>query len=330
MLDPNSTADTQAADSADVFVTAANGISKPTFKPHQDVSEGSSVGKDVAIDIDNLVVRFNDFTAVDHVSFQVRRGELFAFLGPNGAGKSTTIRVLIGCQNPTEGRVLVGGHALPDQLEQVKPIFGYVPDTENHIDEFTGQENLELFAKLYKVKDPNRIKEVLAEVELSEAANVAVKNYSKGMRRKLLIAREILHRPQILFLDEPTANLDLHSTALVRSMLRKLSAAGTTIFLTTHDMEEVEEICDRAAILCKGKLVALDSPAAFIAKYSESMVEVQYQESGKQIRKSYCLEDPQHRDELAKIVRTKEGLRMQSEDFRFDDVFLKITGEVYQ
>lgn len=330
MLESTSNAGAETSAAATAFVTASNDASQSQTSPRERGHRHVVDDLPVAIDIDNLVVRFDQFTAVDHVSLQVRKGELFAFLGPNGAGKSTTIRVLIGCQNPTEGQVLVGGHALPQQLEQVKPIFGYVPDTENHIDEFTGQENLELFANLYKVEDPNRIKEVLAEVELSEAANVAVKNYSKGMRRKLLIAREILHRPQILFLDEPTANLDLHSTALVRGMLRKLSASGTTIFLTTHDMEEVEEICDRAAILCRGKLVALDSPAAFIAKYSESMVQVQYQELGKQVRETYCLEDPLHRDELAKIVRTKEGLRMQSEDFRFDDVFLKITGEVYQ
>ena len=287
-----------------------------------------SMQKPVMIRIEDLVVRFGQFTAVDHVNISVQHGELFAFLGPNGAGKSTTIRVLIGCQAPTSGIVEVAGHRLPAQLDQVKPLFGYVPDTDNHIDEFTGRENLQLFADLYGV-DRSEIDQALARLELSEAADVAVKNYSKGMRRKLLITRETLHHPKILFLDEPTANLDLHSTALVRSMLRELAVEGVTIFLTTHDMEEVEEICDRAAILCRGKLVALDTPASFIARYSESKVSVQFEAGGRTIRDTLNLDDAEHRDGLAAIVRNADNVRLRSEDFHFDDVFLKITGQAY-
>ena len=281
------------------------------------------------IEIEDLVVKFGDFRAVDGINIHVRRGEMFAFLGPNGAGKSTTIRVLIGCQKPTSGNVRVAGHLLPDDLAKVKKEFGYVPDTDNHMDEFTGRENLQLFADLYEIVDRNRIDAVLAQLELSEAADVAVKNYSKGMRRKLLIAREILHRPKILFLDEPTANLDLHSTAVVRKMLRELAREGVTIFLTTHDMEEVEEICDRAAILCRGKLVALDTPSSFIARYSESRVSIQFEENGEQVRKEICLDEPGGRDLLLEYVATRENLRLRSQDFHFDDVFLKITGQAY-
>ena len=281
------------------------------------------------IEIENLVVEFGDFRAVDEINIHVRKGEMFAFLGPNGAGKSTTIRVLIGCQQPTSGNVRVAGYEMPRDLKQVKPIFGYVPDTDNHIDEFTGRENLKLFADLYGIKDKTRINVVLARLELAEAADVAVKNYSKGMRRKLLIAREILHRPQILFLDEPTANLDLHSTAVVRKMLKELTAEGVTVFLTTHDMEEVEEICDRAAILCRGKLVALDTPARFIAKYSESRVSVQFDQDGEQIREDLNLDDMAERKRLMELIATAENLRLRSQDFHFDDVFLKITGQAY-
>lgn len=282
------------------------------------------------IGIHDLVVRFGDFTAVDGITISVPQGELFAFLGPNGAGKSTTIRVLIGCLAPTGGTVEIAGFRLPSQFDRAKPLFGYVPDTDNHIDEFTGRENLSLFADLYGVSNKSEIDRLLGRLELSEAADVAVGNYSKGMRRKLLIVREMLHRPRVLFLDEPTANLDLHSTALVRDLLRDLAAEGVTIFLTTHNMEEVEEICDRAAILCRGKVVACDTPANFIAQYSESKVAIQYASAGETHRRQFNLDRREDRDELANIVRQSDNVRLRSEDFHFEDVFLKITGQAYK
>jgi len=285
--------------------------------------------RDAMITVRDLVVRFGDFTAVDCVEFSVGRGEIFGFLGPNGAGKSTTIRVLIGCQRPTSGVVHVAGCRLPHDLERCKPSFGYVPDADNHIDEFTGRENLELFAKLYQLNDRLVVDRLLSQLELAEAADVAVANYSKGMRRKLLIAREMLHRPQVLFLDEPTANLDPHSTALVRELLRQLAADGMTVFLTTHNMDEVEEICDRAAILCRGQMVACDTPANFISRYSESKVSVQYSTNGKTHRQRFNLERAEDRGQLADIVRQAHNVRLSSEEFHFEDVFLKITGQSY-
>src|SRR5205823_12537455 len=145
--------------------------------------------------------------------------------------------------------------------QAVKPLFGYVPDRENHFEEFTGLRNLQLFADLYGA-ERRRIDECLALVELSEAGHLPVRAYSLGMRRKLLLARAVLHRPPLLYLDEPTANLDIHSAGLVRRILRELVAGGGTVLLTTHNMQEVEEICDRVAILCRGRLVALDTPLA--------------------------------------------------------------------
>ena len=215
------------------------------------------------IQIDQLVVRFGRFTAVNRLDLNVNAGELFGFLGPNGAGKTTTIRVLTGSQLPTSGSVTVRGYNIPAHFEEAKPQFGYVPDTENHMEEFTGRENLELFAQLYGAP-LSQVEESLARLELSEAANLTVDSYSKGMRRKLLIAREILHRPRVLYLDEPTANLDAHSTELVRNLLREMAADGGTVFLTTHNMEEVEQICDRVAILCRGELVDCDTPTNFV------------------------------------------------------------------
>ncbi len=280
------------------------------------------------ITLDQLTVRFGRFVAVDGLSLSVRKGELFGFLGPNGAGKTTTIRVLIGGRKPSSGRVDVAGFRMPQQFDQVKPLFGYVPDTENHIEEFTGRENLELFARLYEAP-LSEVGRVLAKLELSEAADLPVRAYSKGMRRKLLIAREILHRPRILYLDEPTANLDAHSTDLVRRMLRELAADGTTVFLTTHDMEEVEEICDRVAILCRGRLVECDTPSNFVTRHAEHKVAVQYEANNATQRELLNMDHETERARLAHIVQHIAGVRLHSQEFRFEDVFLKLTGQAY-
>ena len=281
-----------------------------------------------AIEIDNLIVKFGRFTAVNGLSLTVNEGELFGFLGPNGAGKTTTIRVLIGSQRPTSGNVRVAGFQIPAEFDRVKQQFGYVPDTENHIEEFTGRENLELFARLYDIP-LSTVKESLARLELSEAADVAVSAYSKGMRRKLLIAREIMHRPKILYFDEPTANLDAHSTELVRELLRDLASDGTTIFLTTHNMEEVEQICDRVAIICKGELVDSDTPTNFVTRHAVRIVNAQFEQDSNVIRESLDLDMDEQRERLAEIIRTEKCVRVHSQEFDFQDVFLKITGQAY-
>ena len=280
------------------------------------------------ITLDQMTVRFGRFVAVDRLCLSVRKGELFGFLGPNGAGKTTTIRVLIGGRTPTSGQVEIAGLRMPQQLDHIKPLFGYVPDTENHVEEFTGRENLQLYARLYDIP-LSEVSRVLAKLELSEAADLPVRAYSKGMRRKLLIAREILHRPKILYLDEPTANLDAHSTELVRLMLRELAADGTTVFLTTHDMEEVEEICDRVAILCKGRLVECDTPTNFVTRHADRKVAVQYETAGATQRELLDLDADQERNRLADIVRNESCVRLHSQEFHFEDVFLKLTGQAY-
>ena len=281
-----------------------------------------------AIQIEQLVVRFGKFTAVNQLDLAVPPGELFGFLGPNGAGKTTTIRVLTGSQLPSGGRVTIMGYNVPAHFEEVKPLFGYVPDTENHMEEFTGRENLRLFAQLYGATFA-RVDEVLARLELSEAADLAVGSYSKGMRRKLLIAREILHRPRILYLDEPTANLDAHSTELVRNLLRELAAEGATIFLTTHNMEEVEQICDRVAILCRGELVDCDTPTNFVTRHATRIVKAQFEREGSVKRESLNLDIEPERNRLAEIVRDEQCVRVHSQEFDFEDVFLKLTGQAY-
>ena len=223
--------------------------------------------------LEQLRVCYGSFIAVDGLDLELHRGELFGLLGPNGAGKSSTIRVLIGQRRPAAGRVTVAGLDVVRDWDEVKSLFGYVPDRENHFEEFTGRANLALFAGLYNVP-PARVQECLVRVELDEAADVAVRAYSLGMRRKLLLARALLHRPRVLYLDEPSANLDVHSIAVVHRILRGLTSEGVTVLMTTHNMPEVEQVCDRVGILQRGKLVHLQSIAELNAE--ERLIRVHF------------------------------------------------------
>jgi ABC-2 type transport system ATP-binding protein len=272
-----------------------------------------------------LVVRYCNFTAVDGLDLELRPGELFGLLGPNGAGKSTTLRVLIGQRRPTSGQVSVAGLDVVRQWQAVKPLFGYVPDRENHFEEFTGWRNLQLFARLYGVQS-SRVEECLALVELSEAAHLPVRAYSLGMRRKLLLARALLHRPRLLYLDEPSANLDIHSIEVVHRILRDLVAQGVTVLLTTHNMQEVEQVCNRVAILCRGKLVALDSPLALRQQHAERKVDVTLA-GGEQL--VLDLDDERQRGQLSEQVAAGTITSMQTREFDFHEAFLKLTGMVY-
>jgi ABC-2 type transport system ATP-binding protein len=238
------------------------------------------------------------------------------------------MKVLIGVLRPSSGTVEIAGCRIPAQLEKIKPIFGYVPDTENHIEEFTGRQNLELFADLYSVSR-HVVDEMLLRLELDEAADVLVRGYSKGMRKKLLLARELLHSPKILYLDEPTANLDSHSTELVRRMLRSLTESGVTVFVTTHNMEEVEEICDRVAILSHGKLIECDTPGSLVARYAEHKVVVRYEKDQQSFRETLNLAEESERTRLAELVQRGNCTGIQSRDVNFDDVFRKLTGQEF-
>ena len=281
---------------------------------------------EAAIEIDRLSVRYGDFTAVDRLELRIRRGELFGLLGPNGAGKSTTIRVLIGQRTPSAGAVRVLGRDVVREWAAVKPLFGYVPDRENHFEEFTGRRNLEFFADLYGVPRL-RVRDCLKMVELDEAGNLPVRSYSLGMRRKLLLARALLHEPQVLYLDEPTANLDIHSAEVVHRILRKRVADGGTVVLTTHDMDEVEKICDRVGIVCKGKLVALDSPLNLKTAHTERKADVTLA-NGEQ--HAFDLNDDRERGDLAELVRTGRAAAIKTREFDFHATFLKLTGQSFE
>jgi len=223
------------------------------------VADGS-----VAIDVQGLSKRFGDFTAVDGITFGVERGEIFGLLGPNGAGKSTLIRMLTTLITPTSGVARVGGFDVEKEADGVRRSIGVIPQAMTTDLELSVEENLVIFAKLYGVPRAKRkrlIGELLEAVALAQWADKPVKNLSGGMRRRVEIARGLVHEPSIFFLDEPTTGLDPVSRVAVWEMLQQIKAQrDLTVLVTTHYMDEADRLCDRVAIVDHGRLVALDSP----------------------------------------------------------------------
>jgi ABC-2 type transport system ATP-binding protein len=217
-----------------------------------------------AIDVRAIVKKFGDFTAVDGVSFAVEEGEIFGLLGPNGAGKSTLIRMLTTLLPPSAGTALVSGFDVVTQADDVRRTIGVIPQALTSDLELSVEENLVVFAKLYGVPRARRIRlidELLEAVELEQWRSAPVKNLSGGMRRRVEIARGLVHEPRIFFLDEPTTGLDPVSRVAVWEMLRRIkSERELTVLLTTHYMDEADKLCDRIAIVDHGQLKALDSP----------------------------------------------------------------------
>jgi ABC-2 type transport system ATP-binding protein len=217
-----------------------------------------------AVEVEKITKRFGNFCAVDHVQFEVGQGEVFGLLGPNGAGKSTLIRMLTTLVPPTEGTARVNGFDIVRNPNGVRQCIGVIPQAMTSDMELSAVENMTIFAKLYGISRDRRkrtIKELLKAVDLEQWADKPVKNFSGGMRRRLEIARGLVHEPKIFFLDEPTTGLDPVSRVGVWDMLSRLKRERElTILVTTHYMDEADKLCDRIAIVDHGKVVALDSP----------------------------------------------------------------------
>lgn len=229
-------------------------IQEPIISPTRDRSP--------LIEVSELTKRFDDVTAVDDISFTVLQGELFGFLGPNGAGKTTTISILTGLARPDSGTIRISGLECTKNPKMAQHLIGVVSDESNLYPELSGFDNLCFCASLYgmpKRERQTRAHDLLETFGLTEAENRKFAAYSKGMKRKLTIAAGIIHRPPILFLDEPTTGIDVSSARQIRQLIAELHRAGTTIFLTTHYIEEAERLCERIAFIVKGQIVKIDT-----------------------------------------------------------------------
>jgi ABC-2 type transport system ATP-binding protein len=217
-----------------------------------------------AVEVENLTKRFGEFLAVDHLNFKVQNGEIFGLLGPNGAGKSTLIRMMTTLVPPSDGTARINGFDIVTQPNQVRQCIGVIPQAMTSDLDLTARENMSIFAKLYGIgreKRKETIAALLKAVDLEQWADKPVKMFSGGMRRRLEIARGLVHEPKLFFLDEPTTGLDPVSRVSVWEMLAKLKRERElTILVTTHYMDEADKLCDRIAIIDHGKMMALDSP----------------------------------------------------------------------
>ena len=228
------------------------------------------------IEVDQITKRFGDFTAVDGISFSVEHGEIFALLGPNGAGKSTLIRMLTTLLPATSGTATICGNDVVKEADAVRRLIGVIPQAMTSDMELSVEENLLIYAKLYGVPRERRkrlMTDLIEAVELTKWKDKPVKNLSGGMRRRVEIARGLVHEPRVFFLDEPTTGLDPVSRVAVWEMLRQLKETrDLTVLITTHYMDEADKLCDRIAIIDHGKLVALDSPMKLKASISGSNI----------------------------------------------------------
>ncbi len=215
------------------------------------------------IELKNLTKKFNDFTAVDHISFDVKKSEVFGLLGPNGAGKTTIIRMLSTLTRPTEGTATIGGYDIVKQDNKVRQLIGLVSEKMIMYDRLTAKENLRFFGKLYNIPKNTlneRIGELLELVQLTKWKDSKVGTFSTGMRQRMNVVRALLNMPKVLFLDEPTLGLDPQSTVEVREFIKKINKENkTTIILTTHMMNEADRLCDRIGIIDNGQITALDT-----------------------------------------------------------------------
>src|SRR5712692_2101595 len=274
------------------------------------------------IEVHGLSRTFNSLRAVDNISFTVEAGEIFGFLGHNGAGKTTTIRMLSGQLRPTAGRARVAGCDVITEQRRLKPLIGVVSENQNLYERMSGRENLAFAARLYG-QDNRRVDEALDQVGLLDRAKDSVRHYSNGMKQRLLIARALLHRPQIIFLDEPTRGLDPVVGRDIRRLVLELSTQGVTVFLTTHYMEEADQLCERVAFLSEGRIVALDTPDNLKVAHGQKSLKVTL-DSGQSL--TIALDDEDAGKQLEKLVNAGPIRTLHSAEATLEEVFIQIAG----
>jgi ABC-2 type transport system ATP-binding protein len=274
------------------------------------------------ISMKNVRKDFKGSTALKNLTFNIKEGEIFGFLGPSGSGKTTTIKLLTSQLIPTSGEVKVfGKYVYANKKEIIKKI-GVLSDTSGMYDRLSVLDNLMLYADIYGVPKEN-VLEILEKIGMSETIKKEAKKLSKGMKQRLMIARAVLHKPKLLFLDEPTSSLDPGTTLEIHKLLRKLNEEGTTIFLTTHNMEEADKLCDRVAFLNDGEIVDIGNPKALKLKYTNDDIKVVLKDGNKEIMLKNNVEG------ACKIKAWMEDgklLAIHSMEPSLEKIFLSLTG----
>jgi fluoroquinolone transport system ATP-binding protein len=279
------------------------------------------------ISVKNLSHSYNNDgkLAVNDISFEVEKGEIFGFLGPSGAGKSTTQGILTGLLKLQQGKVIVAGYNIKKVENKRFNTIGVSFEQSNVYNKLTAIENLKYYADLFDVptRDPH---ELLKLVGLEGRENDRAGEFSKGMKHRLTFARSMINRPELWFLDEPTTGLDPAIAAIIKDLIREEKNRGTTSFLTTHNMYIADELCDRVAFMIDGKIKLIDTPKNLKQKYGKKLIDIEYIKNGQIIKETFKTIDESDRNKIASIVKSYDIQTMHSKEATLEEIFIQVTG----
>jgi len=279
-----------------------------------------------AIVAEKLAYWYGELVAVDHISFNIAEGEILGFLGPNGAGKTTTINMLTGLMKPRSGRAVLLGLDMAKNADRIQGEMGVCFEVTNLYEQMSGLENLRFFARLFDIKEFDA-HALLKRVGLEGREKDRVETYSKGMKQRLMVARSIVNRPRVLFLDEPTAGLDPTSSEAILKIILEERERGATILLTTHDMVEADKLSDRVAFMNEGKIVALDKPHNLKQLYGRRALKAKVATTGDNFEdREIILDTPETPDAIRELFAKEKVITVHSEEATLEDIFIKITG----
>ena len=278
-----------------------------------------------SIIVENLTYSYGKLLAVDRISFEVEAGEVLGFLGPNGAGKTTTVKMLTGQLRPQSGRAILLGRDVAVATQQVRAQIGVCFEQTNLYEQMSALDNLALFADLFAVDGFDGYA-LLKRVGLAGREKDRVAGYSKGMKQRLMVARSLVNRPQILFLDEPTAGLDPVSSEAIGNIILEEQKRGATVFLTTHDMWEADKLCNRVAFMNGGKIAALDKPHSLKQQYGKRSLVAEVASDGHLDRREITLDTEETAQAVQQLFTDGKVVTIHSEEATLEDIFIKITG----
>jgi fluoroquinolone transport system ATP-binding protein len=263
--------------------------------------------------------------AVNDISFQVEKGEIFGFLGPSGAGKSTTQNILVGLLQLQKGEVQVAGYDVKQIKNKMFNKIGMSFEQSNVYNKMSGLENLEFYGKLFDVETRDPM-DLIRMVGLDGKEKIKAGEYSKGMKHRLTFARSMINNPEMWFLDEPTTGLDPAIASNIKDIIKEENEKGVTVFLTTHNMYIADELCDRVAFIVDGKIRLIDSPKQLKLKYGEKLVEVEYYRDGELRKESYSTVVEEEKNKLIEVIRGNDIQTMHTKEATLEEIFIKVTG----
>ena len=276
--------------------------------------------------VENLKFKYknNNRDVLKGISFEIKEGEIFGFLGPSGAGKSTTQKVIIKILEDYQGSILYKGKDLKDYNNEFYEDIGVSFEMPIHFSKMTAMENINFFVKLYK--NNADVEELMKRVGLWEDRNKLVGEYSKGMKIRLNLVRALLNKPKMLFLDEPTNGLDPANAMILKEMIREFKISGGTVFITSHIMADIDQLCDRVAFIVDGQIKEIDSPRNLKIRYGKSTVKVEYKENGDTESREFPMKEIGKNSEFINVLTNKEIETIHSGETTLEDIFIKVTG----